>query len=168
MSNHLKLPAVLIVAASSAYAVSALAANDTTTLNVFAQVNPSCTISATDLRFGKYSPNNSDATTAETVISPSCTEGTEYEIGLDAGENGGNSDATSRAMHVNGNYLSYELYTSEARDTIWQDIDSENTVTGTASDTPEGDTHTVYGKIPAGQFVPTGQYSDAVNVTISF
>ena len=72
---------------------------------------------------------------------------------------------------VSENYLSYLIYqddpqTMEWGDTSWGDTYAapalENTGTGGLT------THTAYGTIGVGQSAPTGNYSDAVNVTINY
>jgi spore coat protein U-like protein len=62
--------------------------------------------------------------------------------------------------------LGYDLYTNAGRSTVWgctttNDVD----VTSTSS---AANVMTVYGRIPAGQDVATGSYSDTVVVTVTF
>lgn len=145
-----------------------MAATDTTTFQVTATVDDACSVSATNLAFGTYDPNTGDLNGTSTITA-SCTEGTTYDIGLDAGLNAANASGTTRAMVGATNttaYLSYELYSDSARSTVWGDTVGTDTVSGTAS--AADDDHTVYGQIPGGQFVPADSYSDTIAVTITY
>ncbi|NNC22684.1 fimbrial major subunit CsuA/B family protein [Salinisphaera sp. USBA-960] len=168
MKSHLQAPAILISAASSICAGSALAATESSTMNVSARVDPTCTVYASiPIRFQIYAPNDSSPHHSRTSINASCTKGTEYELGLGAGKNSSHSERTTRAMSDgNGHYLSYELYLTNAYNTVWKDIGSDSTAKNTAQ--ASSDRHVVYGQIPPRQFITPGQYSDTVNVTLKF
>jgi len=155
----------MAAAASLMFSTPALAATDTTSFQVTATVNDSCRVTAEDLAFGTYDPNGEDLD-ATSTITATCTDGTNYEIGLDAGENAANATTTTRAM-VGGTgvaYLEYELYSNASRDTIWDETDTVSNPSATGGD----NTETVYGQIPGGQFVPAENYSDTINVTITY
>lgn len=147
--------------------VAAYAATDTTTFQVTATVNATCDITATDLAFGTYDPNTGDLNGTSTVTA-TCTDGTPYEIGLDAGLHAASATTTTRAMVDTGgtNYLDYELYSDSARTTVWGDTLGTNTVSQTSAGGAED--HIVYGQIPGGQFVPASSYSDTVTATITY
>lgn len=155
--------AAAVIAELSAGA--AWAATDTTTFTVTARVNDACTISATDLAFGVYDPNAGTDTDATSTLTATCTVGTTYEIGLNTGGNSGLTSATTRAMGNGTDFLDYELYTDVGRTNIWGDVDPDR-VSGTA--TFGGDNYTVFGRLPASQFVTTGNFNDTINVTIEF
>lgn len=142
------------------------AATDTTTFSVTATVTDACEVSATDLAFGTYDPNAGDLD-ATSTITANCTAGTEYDIGLDDGANSGSADSTNRAMTDGSGFLDYELYLDAARSSVWGTtigVDTRNNPSATAG----GNTETVYGQIPADQFVGAGSYSDTINVTLTF
>ncbi|WP_372987116.1 spore coat U domain-containing protein [Marinobacter sp.] len=142
------------------------AATDTTTFQVTATVSDTCEITATDLAFGAYDPN-SGVLDGTSTITATCTSGTNYDIGLDTGLNAANTTITTRAMSDGGtNYLDYELYSDSGRTTVWGDSVGMDTVNQTSAGGEEN--HTVYGQIPASQFVLAGSYSDTINVTITY
>ncbi len=156
-----------LVAAGLAFALPTLAATDTTTFQVTATVNDTCAISASDLTFGTYDPNAGDMD-ATTTVTATCTVGTEYDIGLDTGTNGGSAGSTTRAMSDgSGKYLDYELYTDSARSTEWGNTVGTDTINNPSA-SAGGNDETVYGRIPGGQYVAAGTYSDTINVTITF
>lgn len=162
MKSQYMKTALITAAASLAFAAPALAEEDTTTFQVTATVNDSCTIEATDLAFGVYDPNTGDSDSTSTITA-TCTEGADYEIGLDAGS--GTSGSTTRAMDdTTGNFLDYELYADSSRNDIWDEATTKDnpSATGGVND------HIVYGRIPGEQYVPAGEYSDIINVTITY
>lgn len=167
MLHRLRTP-ITVMGALALVAGTAQAATDTATFDVTASVADSCTVAATNLSFGGYDPNAGTAVDATSTITASCTENTSYELGLDTGNNGANASATTRAMvgGTDGDFLDYEVYTDSGRTTVWNDISGTNTVTQTSAGGDED--HTVYGRIPASQYVIADSYSDTITVTISY
>lgn len=164
-SNLLKT--TLVAAAGLLFANSTLAATDTTTFQVTATVADSCLVSATDLNFGAYNPA-AGALDAASTITAACTAGTQYEIGLSAGN--GTPTTTTRAMTGDdgaGTQLDYELYSDAPRTVIWGEIVGTDTVTQSAL-TGGALHYAVYGRIPASQYVPAANYVDTVTVTVNY
>jgi spore coat protein U-like protein len=150
-----------------ARAGGALAAQTTITFAVTATVVASCSLSATPLAFGSsinvLSGSNVDGTS---VITATCTNGSAYTIGLNAGTASG-ATVTTRKMTSGANSLNYALYTDAGRSTNWDNIGGTTVVSGTG--TGAGVNHTVYGRIPSGQTtIPAGAYADTITVTIDF
>jgi spore coat protein U-like protein len=162
--NKQILKSTLIAAAGLLFANSAMAAGtDTATFQVTATVADSCLVSATPLAFGAYDPNAATDNEATSTITATCTEGTDYTLALDFGSNGGSATDTTRAMLGGGNYLDYELYSDSSHATDW------NATTTVASTAVAGaNTHTVYGQILAGRYVPAASYTDTITVTIVY
>ena len=138
----------------------------TTTFNVTATVLNNCAVSASDLAFGNYSASAGTPVTATTTLSVTCTASLGYTIALDGGTTTG--VVAARAMNdANSNQLNYGLYTSGAYSTIWGDgTGATQTVAGTGSGSAQS--VTVYGRIPAAQYVAAGSYADRVTVTVSY
>lgn len=142
------------------------AATKTTTFQVTATVTESCTVTATDLAFGNYDPSAADNEQTST-ITVTCTKGSDYDIGLNKGISG--ADVTTRQMidTVSTDLLNYSLFSDASRTVNWGDTVSTDTVhVGTATGAAEA--HTVYGRIPAGQYVTAGSYSDTITVTVTY
>ncbi|MGR9116062.1 MAG: Csu type fimbrial protein [Gammaproteobacteria bacterium] len=140
-------------------------ATTTTTFQVTATINDTCVVSATDLAFGVFDPTaTSDNTSTITVT---CTQGTSYSIGLNAGTTSG-ATVTTRQMSDGGTgLLDYSLFSDAARTVNWGDTVATDTVdVVSASGSPEN--HTVFGRIALGQFQPAGNYSDTITVTVTF
>ncbi|KCZ59657.1 hypothetical protein HY30_13710 [Hyphomonas chukchiensis] len=70
-------------------------------------------------------------------------------------------------MTDGSNTLSYNLYTNSGYGTVWGDgTGGSSDVTGTGSGSVQD--LTVYGRMPAGQGEPAGDYSDTVTATITY
>lgn len=136
----------------------------TTTFAVTATVISTCIVAATPLAFGNYDASGAD-TDATNTVTVTCTSGTSYDVGLDAGGGSGATVAT-RKMTSGANTLDYTLYSDAGRTTVWGDTVGTDTVNATAGVLPTA--HTVYGRIPSGQYVPTGLYTDTINVTVTY
>jgi spore coat protein U-like protein len=155
------LGAVLIAALPASWATGQT--QQTATMQVTATVNDNCTVSTSDLAFGAYSGAQLDSTA--TIIA-TCTNLTGYSIGLNAGVVG--ASTTSRQMSGPGtDRLNYGLYHEAGRTTNWDDIGGANPLSGQVG-TGAAQNITVYGRIPAGQFVQAGSYSDTIQVTLQY
>lgn len=164
--NNQFIKSALIVAVGFAFANSALAAEATSTFQVTATVADSCLVSATDMDFGSYDPNGAEVT-AQSEIDAKCTNGTTYTITLSGGDSANAAPAGgTRAMTgaVSTDKLGYELYSDSGHTTIWNET---TTVSGTGV-LAGSVIHTVYGKLPAGQFVQADSYEDTINVTLDY
>jgi spore coat protein U-like protein len=143
------------------------AATATASFGVTASVAANCSISAGALGFGGYDPLSANASAAldqTSTLTVACTKGTSASVSLDLGTHA--SGTTRRMQHASTatEFLSYELYTTAARNTVWN---STNTVAySAASKAPSS--LTVYGQVAGGQDVASGNYSDTVVATITF
>jgi spore coat protein U-like protein len=137
-----------------------------TTFTVKATVLASCQVTAADLDFGNYAAGTGSDTTANSTINVTCTNGTSYTIALDGGSVA--HDVSARQMSDgNSHTLSYGLYTTAAFTTAWGDgSGSTATVSGTGDGTAQPST--VFGQLPAGQYVPAGPYTDQITVTVTY
>jgi len=129
----------------------------TAPIAVSATVASYCTVSATAMAFGTYSAAVDSASTSAT-ITVTCSTGAGYTLGLNGGLTG---TTTARVMTKGANTLNYGLYTDSGRSTNFVTL-SGLTGTGVAQNT------TVYGKIPAAQYVPSGDYADTVTATVTY
>ncbi|RZO83203.1 MAG: SCPU domain-containing protein [Oceanococcus sp.] len=146
-----------------------------------AQAFATCGVSALALNFGNYDHLNPFANFSQTTITVSCQENALiglgdtviYTIGLDGGSSG---DTSNRALNQGGDNLHYNLYSEPTHTLVWGD-DSGNQVGGVLAvplcvlglgcavvSAP----HTAYGRIPAGQSVSPGSYSDTITVTVTY
>lgn len=133
-------------------------------MNVTANVAANCKFvgSAQTLAFGGYDPQATTPLDASSTFQVSCVAGTSVSIAM---SNGQYPNGPQRRMFDGVNkYMNYDLFTTAARSIPWN---TTNTVNYTAASTT-AQTITVYGRVPAGQNVNTGGYSDTVTITATF
>jgi spore coat protein U-like protein len=142
--------------------------------NVTANVQGSCIVtSTTDIAFGTYDPSDANfATPLDQAgsVDVRCVKGMSPTVTLDDGQNGtGSSAAPARAMKeaTSGELLSYDIYSDASRSVAWG-CDASNDVAFTAASSTTATTLTTYGRIPAGQDVGLGDFSDVVTVEVAF
>jgi len=164
IKKSLPLILAVMVALSPATAISATA---TDTFQVTATVLGSCSVSATDLAFGDYTPTSGTALDQTSTVTVTCTNGTSYTVGLNAGLNDDGNGVTGRRMVYNTtNFLAYALYSDSGRTTNWGNTPPTDTVGGTGSGS--GQAITVYGRVPINQYVTAGAYLDTITVTVTY
>jgi spore coat protein U-like protein len=145
---------------------SANAANDTDTFGVQLVVNNSCTITATGgtLNFGTVTGTIATDVDSFTTLSVNCNSGATYSVGLNDGTH--STTPGERRLQSGANYLDYELYSDSGRSSVWTAANTTGDVDGTGNNAAQS--LTVYGRVPGGQSVPAGTYTDTVTATIEF
>ncbi|WPB59319.1 spore coat U domain-containing protein [Xylophilus sp. GOD-11R] len=146
-------------------------ADVTSNLQVSATVPVGCTITTTAVTFGNYEPQGTNAgnpADAQGAVNVTCTNGSTTQVILGQGshaDDGSTNGLPLRRMTNGTNFLSYGLFTDSAHAAIWTN-ESTGGVTHNGTGTPAE--LTVYGRIPAGQNVPAGNYTDTVQATVVF
>ena len=145
----------------------AFAQTATANLGVSATVAKNCSISTTPVAFGAYDPIVTNATnpldgTGTVVVTCTKGAGTRIDLGL-----GSNASGTTRRMTGGGDFLTYELYTTTARTTVWGSGAAAG-LTIPAAPSKAARTYTVYGQVAGGQDVTATSYADTVVATINF
>src|SRR5262249_14305144 len=115
-----------------------------TTFHVTANVPTTCGVTANNLNFGTAGVLAAN-TDASTMLSPLCTNGTPYNIGLDGGLSGA-TDPTQRKMTLGAQSVLYGLYRDSARSLPLGNTIGTNTLTGTGTGLAQS--VPVYGRIP--------------------
>ncbi len=138
----------------------ARAGTETATLTVTARVQSGCSVSGGVLDFGTYTAGQPDDVTATGRITLTNCNGTVL-IELDGGSSGNVQD---RSMRSGNNRLRYQLYVDNGYSRVWGTGQQGLQYMALSNSA----TVLVYGRIPGGQNVPAGNYSDTVNVTITF
>lgn len=153
---------------------TASAATTGGSFQVTASVANSCVVtSATNIAFGAYDPaaaNNTTALDGLGAVTVRCTRGSNAAIALDQGLSAtGTSScgAPARQMSDGGsNRLRYDIYSDSGRTSAWGCAATNDVDQAFSSLAPVA--FTTYGRIPAGQDVPAGSYTDTVTVTVTF
>jgi spore coat protein U domain-containing protein, fimbrial subunit CupE1/2/3/6 len=133
----------------------------TAQFSVTATIVKNCTVSATNLAFGNYTGALNSSTS---TVSVTCTSTTPYTVGLSAGLATG-ATVTSRSMQNGSALLHYSLYSNSGHTTNWGNS-SGSWVSGTGNGAAQP--LTVYGQIPAAQYVKPGSYTDTITVSVTY
>jgi spore coat protein U-like protein len=140
--------------------------SNTSRLEVSAVVVADCRIVTSDLAFGEYDPFLRHATEqldGAAQMSMVCTRGAQASIFIDAGRH---STGSNRALTGGVQQVSYQLYRDEGRTQVWGSGGSALQFVSNGVARPEQ--VTVYGRIPPGQEVQSGVYTDVVTATVDF
>lgn len=157
------------VAAGLALVMPGLASAATATgqFNVTLTIQAECRVaSTTDLAFGTTGVI-ATAINATSTVGVQCTNTTPYNVGLGAG-NGSGATTTLRKMTAGagGATVNYALYRDSGRTQVWGDTVSTDTLAGTGNGAVQN--LTVYGQVPAQTTPASGNYSDIVQVTVTY
>jgi len=161
LSNYFITVLVTVVSALMPINTSS-GATSTSTFQVTATVASSCSVSATTLAFGNYVLAQLDGSS---TITATCTNGTTYTIGLDAGTFAGATTSTRRMTGPSASGLSYSLFSDSGRTTNWGNA-TGSWVSGTGNGAAQ--VLSVFGRIPASQTASIGSYADTITVTVTF
>jgi spore coat protein U-like protein len=132
-----------------------------------ASAQASCTISATSVSFGSYNVFNGTALDSTGTVTFRCNNQS-FNISV-ALTRGASSTYSPRTMLKGAEALNYNLYRNAARTTVWGDGTSGTSQYTNANPPNNSNVNlTVYGRIPAGQDVSAGGYSDTVTAVINF
>lgn len=153
-----------------------------------------CVVTAIPVKFGNFSTQSPAPLDTIGEITVSCRGALSYSVIIGPGSNSGGT-FFPRKMAQNGHTLNYNLYIDPARHQVWGDgtgttfVQSVSTAVFTPDPLQSGasagkkgsanrklnlaagvrkDTFNVYGRIPAGQAIPAGQYTDNLTVTVNF
>lgn len=158
------LYALLALAPIAAHATDHVSAE----VQVSATVVANCRLTVDPLVFGSYDPLGSHETSTldgSTQMTVSCTLGTQATIVIDGGKNAG-QDAAVRLLAAQGENLSYQLYRDSSRTQVWGRGSDAYSFLSTGG--LPGQKLTVYARIPPGQEVPAGTYTDVVTASVDF
>lgn len=138
--------------------------NSTTIVAGSAKVNSTCTVAVLPINFGTINSNSQNL--QSTTLTATCTKGTAFNVALSTGIS---NDFSNRYMALtdNSDQLKYNVYFDNLYNNILGDGTS-NTATINDMGTGNDQTFTLFGKIPTGQFVSPGTYSDLISVTLSY
>lgn len=144
---------------------SALGAEATTTMDVSLVIEGGCSISASSMVFPTPTALESLSTTAQIDII--CTNGTPFEIGLDAGAH--STDVAARELQDAASLetITYSVYKSGSHAVVWGNTQGVDTVTDAGSGFVQQ--FSAYGQIPVPATIPSaGTYTDTINAFVYF
>ncbi|MBS3027993.1 MAG: spore coat U domain-containing protein [Dolichospermum sp. DET66] len=162
MMRRLALASALFVAVGSAAPSMAVADTATSNLSISSNVPSNCTISTSALNFGSYDPGTGSSVTG--TVTTNCTVLANAVITLSLGVYPEQSQRRLKHSYADF-HLNYALYQDNQKTTTWGNSSSTGVdITGEGFDKSKS----VYGVIPAGQTVASGNYYDTVVATITF
>ncbi len=138
----------------------------TFSFNVTAGTVSACQITANELSFGIHGGILSAPINAASSIQLTCTSALPYSIALNGGTVTGNTAA--RGMGVNSlppKIIDYQIYKDAARTVAWTSVGA-GLITGVG--TGSAVTIPFYGRVPAQSAIPANDYSDTLDVTVTF
>jgi spore coat protein U-like protein len=112
-----------------------------------------------------YDPGGS-AVPGQSQITVHCTNGTTWDVGLNAGLFSGATTVTRKMTGPGSFSMSYGLFTDAAHSVNWGNTVGTDTKSGTGTGADQ--TLDVYGLIPGSQNVGAGHYADTITATITF
>lgn len=132
-------------------------------------ISSAVTVSATDLSFGTYAP--SSPSHASAGISVRCSAlGIDllpsFTVSLIAASS---ADPSARTLNSGARRLNYNIYTTSGYSAVWGDGSSGSATQSYSSLLVLGSVaFTAWGRLPQGQYVPAGTYSDRITVLVSY
>jgi spore coat protein U-like protein len=138
-------------------------------LEVRATVVPNCRLIVAPLIFGDYDPivvHEASALDAESELRLTCTRNSSATISLDHGRFAV-SGSGPRVMTDGSQRLAYQLFQDPSRAAVWGQGEDAVAILGISS-LSNPYTLTIYGRIPPGQEVLSGSYSDVVTAIVDF
>jgi spore coat protein U-like protein len=127
-----------------------------------------CTISTVGVNFGNYNVFSAGALTANGTVTYQCLGVAGESITIDLSQ-GSAPSFNPRAMLRSGEALSYNLYLDAAATQIWGNGTGGSQRYGPIVPQNNRATNvTIFGRIPAGQDVTVGSYTDTIIATINF
>lgn len=141
-----------------------LTSSQTTTFTVTANVPPTCRVTTNLLDFGNAGILGS-ARDASTGLTPTCTNGTAYQVGLDGGLAGA-TNPTQRRMSKGAEFVTYGLYRDAARSLPFGNTSGVNTQAGTGTGLAQ--TVTIHGRVPSQATPSPGLYTDTIVATVVY
>jgi spore coat protein U-like protein len=156
----------LLIAACLVVSATAHAASSTSPLEISAVVVANCQIITSDLAFGAYDPLMEHATReldGAAQVTMLCTRSSRAEIIIDSGKN---PIGTYRGLSGGTQHVSYQLYRDAGRTQVWGSAGNALQFVSKGVALPQQ--FVVYGRIPPGQEVASGVYTDVVTATVEF
>lgn len=125
-------------------------------------------VSATAMSFGNYNAAAPGAATANSTITVSCVDaGRELPSFTVALSTGGSGTYSPRQLLSGLNTLAYNIFTTGGFTTVWGN-GTGGSVIVSDNGTVNSVSFTAYGRVPAGQYVAAGSYTDTITVTVTY
>lgn len=133
---------------------------------VTANVPAFCEVSGnTPMQFPEVAGFGDTARSALTNVVVRCTSSTSYRINLTPSNNDGAGKGNMKLLSGGTDSVGYSLYQDSSRTLPWGNLPA-NSVSGSGTGTER--TFSVYGLVPANLNATPGDYSDSVQITVTY
>jgi spore coat protein U-like protein len=122
-----------------------------------------CSVEVAPVAFGIVDTQRESRGTGEVVVR--CDTSTSYQVGISPGGAGGGS---RRMTGPDGSRLEYRLFSDAGRSIPWGDGQGGGPPVSATSDGTGLQRLTIYGAIPAQPGIGPGEYTDSLQVTLTF
>jgi len=130
-----------------------------------------CNVTATSISFGAYDVFVAAPLDSTGSVTVSCNDASPRDVTVSIGASATSGGFNPRKMkRLSGSdLLDYNVFTASSRSTIWGD-GTAGTSTVLLSNVKKNQPRvtTIYGRIPAGQDIQVGSYTDTVTITILY
>ena len=138
-----------------------------------ASADTTCSLSTGTVVFGSYDVFNPGSLDTSATLVASCSrsggpQNVTVDIGIGPGAYGGNT-ANRKMKAISGDLLNYNLFKDAGKTSVWGQVSGLDTFRQTLVVPNKSSaqlTATIFGRIPAGQNVAKGDYTDNVVVTV--
>lgn len=162
--RHLRY--LFVLAACLAVCPTLRAGSAASPLDVTVSVTADCRIAVSDLNFGSYdalAQNSDRPLDGAADVTMRCTRSSRAAIVIDYGRQ---PSGGKRGLGMGAQQVAYQLYRDSARTQVWGDGGDALQFVSDSARAPQQ--FTVYGRIPPGQEVDPGVYTDVVTATVQF
>jgi spore coat protein U-like protein len=134
------------------------------------ETHSACTVETTGISYGTYDVFSTTSTNSTGTITVTCDESPPPSVTLSIGPspNSGGFNPRKLRHESQSDLLNYNLFTDASMTVIWGDGTQGTSTLKQNVTKGKPWIATVYGRIPAGQDISAGQYSETVSVTITW
>lgn len=126
----------------------------------------SCTVRATQVKFGNYDPLSVAPLNRTSHITVNCRGAGSFVAALSTGDSGSYNPRYMLSL-TTADQLDYNLYTDAARTIVWGDGSGGSQTVSQPFNNNRVRVN-VYAQIPAQQDITPGTYSDTIDVVVTF
>jgi spore coat protein U-like protein len=126
-------------------------------------VSAACSVELSPVSFGVIDLARQSKGTGEVVVR--CDGATTFQVGISPG---GAGDGTRRMSGPDAGRLDYHLFADAGHSIPWGDGQAIGKARAGSSDGGTPTRLTIYGVVPAQSGVPEGEYTDSLQVTLTF
>jgi len=134
------------------------------------EAGAACSVSATGVNFGAYDVFVATPYDSTGTVTVSCDQAPPVDVTIAIGPSGTSGGFNPRQMRSasSPDRLNYNLFVNAGRSTVWGDgAAGTSTVLLKNVKKNRPEVVTIFGRIPPGQDVSVGSYSDSLTVTIT-